>query len=123
MTKKAVNIADVPDNDGETPRQKNRKKVHNIPVGSFVESKETGFRLYVAKHERDCDETPLYYLSTNPDSGKNLESFKRKMWQYREEGVETEFELAKAAMNMVKGSLDGGYPEEDLRVISEPENK
>jgi hypothetical protein len=45
---------------------------HNIPIGSIVEvnctncdipTTEHGLRLYVVRHDRDCDRTPLYSLS------------------------------------------------------------
>lgn len=120
MTQKAVNIADIPDEDGKTPRQKNREKVHNIPVGSFVESKEFGFRLYVAKHVRDCDETPLYALSTDPEAGERMDMFEEKMEEYRRNGDERNYEITRSVFFMKKGALDGNYPEEDLEVIHEP---
>lgn len=60
-------IADlVDDNDpyGRTYRQINLEKTHNIPIGTLVEM-NNGVRLFVAKHTRDCDETPLYSLGFN----------------------------------------------------------
>ena len=57
-----VNIADIPMENGLTSRQENGLKKHNIPLGTLVETWE-GLRLYVASHDRDCDETPLYGLS------------------------------------------------------------
>lgn len=62
-----INIADLTDpTDGRTYRQINAAKSHEIPIGTLVELKN-GARLFVVHHDRDCDETPLYYLSA--DSG------------------------------------------------------
>ena len=50
-------------------------KKHAVPVGTLVEMLETdqetedytGARLYVVHHGRDCDKTPLYWLSPYKD--------------------------------------------------------
>lgn len=76
-----INIADIPDENGITDRQKNNQIPHNIPIGTLVEFKyDTWFgngackkvhaRMFVWKHERDCDGTPLYTLSPikNPEN-------------------------------------------------------
>jgi len=62
----AVNLADLidpTDPQNRTYREVNRAKTHNIPLGSLVEIVETGVRLFVAYLGRDCDQTPLYWLS------------------------------------------------------------
>jgi hypothetical protein len=51
---------------GLTWRQENEAMYHAIKIGSLVEIKETGARLFVAKYGRDCDGTPLYHLSHKP---------------------------------------------------------
>jgi hypothetical protein len=59
-----INIADLKDpNDpqGRSYREINITKQHSIPIGALVEIK-TGERLFVTKHTRDCDQTPLYSL-------------------------------------------------------------
>lgn len=59
---------------GLTVRQENERVNHKVPVGALVEilrynsekdsfEEDLGLRLYVAKHTRDCDGTPLYTLS------------------------------------------------------------
>lgn len=68
---KFVNMADIPNNEGITPRQINKLKVHKIPKGSLVEL-DNGLRLFVVSHERDCDETPLYGLSFDKDWEPNM---------------------------------------------------
>lgn len=65
-----INVADLVnpnDPEGRTYRQINAAKKHAIPIGALVEDIDTGVRLFVVKHGRDCDMTPLYYLSANRD--------------------------------------------------------
>lgn len=52
---------------GKTYREENAELVHNIPVGTLVEVIETGIRLFVVHHSRDCDQTPLYCLAVDPE--------------------------------------------------------
>jgi len=66
--KKYVNVADLVDPgdpQGRTWRQINAAEQHSIPVGTLVEL-DDGVRLFVVYHGRDCDMTPLYYLSADP---------------------------------------------------------
>lgn len=61
-----VNIADLQDPSdpsGRSYRQVNAEKKHAIPIGALVEVADTGERLYVMAHHRDCDQTPLYGLT------------------------------------------------------------
>ncbi len=44
---------------GKTYSEENAEKVHNIPIGSLVEDSDTGIRLFVVYHARDCDQTTL----------------------------------------------------------------
>lgn len=89
-----INIADLRDpTDGRTYREINAEKVHKIPVGALVEL-ETGVRLFVVSHSRDCDQTPLYYLSHDKnDTTRKWKSFRNASWV-------------------------GGYSEESLTLIS-----
>lgn len=94
----AVNLADLRDpNDpqGRSYRQVNAEKVHTIPLGALVEL-ESGERLYVVLLGRDCDQTPLYYLSL-------------KDW------AEDPNEMIRASKRF------GGYGNESLTVIRLPE--
>ena len=64
------NIADLKDpNDakGRTYRQINNSICHNFGIGELVEL-NSGVRLFVAKHDRDCDGTPLYTLTSEMQS-------------------------------------------------------
>lgn len=65
-----IHIADlVNKTTGKTYREENAEKVHSIALGSLVEIRDSeddeqgGVRLFVVKLGRDCDETPLYWLS------------------------------------------------------------
>lgn len=73
MGTRIVIIADLVDPDdprGRTYREVNRAKKHAIPLGTLVEL-ESGARLFVVHHARDCDQTPLYHLSV--DGSERLE--------------------------------------------------
>lgn len=64
-----MNIADLKDPDdpeGRTYRQVNAAKQHAIPLRTLVERPD-GVRLWVVKHTRDCDQTPLYSLTADYD--------------------------------------------------------
>jgi hypothetical protein len=55
-------LSDMIEDNGKSVKENNMEKNHNIPIGSLVEIKETGERLYVCMQTRDCDGTPLYAL-------------------------------------------------------------
>lgn len=72
-----MNVADlVNPKTGLTYRQENSQLTHSIPIGAIVEclpynddpekdyNEHTGLRLFVVEHNRDCDGTPLYSLSS-----------------------------------------------------------
>ncbi len=68
------------DPQGRTYREINLDKVHLIPMGELVEL-PSGVRLFVVYHGRDCDGTPLYYLSSDKDdTTKERPSFKNPGW-------------------------------------------
>jgi hypothetical protein len=63
-----MHIADlVNPKTGKTYREENSELTHTIPIGSLVEDIETGIRLFVVMHTRDCDQTPLYSLAADMD--------------------------------------------------------
>ena len=69
-----INVADLPDpNDaqGRSYRQVNAKRQHAIPLGTLVEL-DTGERLRVMMHTRDCDQTPLYSLGVTGDDEDHI---------------------------------------------------
>ena len=59
-------FSEIVEANGKTIRENNMEKGHNIPLQSLVETAE-GLRLYVVMHGRDCDGTPLYWLSFQKD--------------------------------------------------------
>ena len=78
-----INIADLRDpNDpqGRSYRQVNAAKSHQFPVGALVEFNH-GPRLWVVYLARDCDQTPLYCLSFDPqDTKRESEHFFNSSW-------------------------------------------
>ena len=67
-------LYDTVEENGKTIRQNNRAIPHTIPLGTLVEVKYDDWfgngacervhaRLWVVKHCRDCDGSPLYCLS------------------------------------------------------------
>lgn len=99
MSIEIINIADLKDPDdsaGRSYRQVNAEKVHNIQIGSLVEVESNGVRMFVVCHGRDCDQTPLYYLSSDKDDVvQHNPSFRNTGW-------------------------DGGYAEDSLVIIKLP---
>jgi hypothetical protein len=101
-----VNIADLRDPEtGKTYRELNLAKQHNIPTGSLVEiiadteeDRVGGVRLFVAWQGRDCDGTPLYWLTPQRDTVRydNTHAPRDEYW---------------------KGPYFGGFAEESLTVV------
>ncbi len=90
------NFIDPNDPDGRSYKQINAEKEHQIPIGSLVEDIETGIRMFVVLHTRDCDMTPLYWLAPDKDdTERDYPNFANRKW-------------------------DGGYPESSLVVIRKP---
>lgn len=87
-----ADLKDPNDGAGRTYREVNAAKKHSIPVGSLVEL-ETGVRLFVAYQGRDCDMTPLYWLTAASD------------------------DLIELRPGFANPGWHGGYPEESLTVI------
>jgi hypothetical protein len=56
-----ADLTDPSDTKGRSYRQINNATPHNFKVGQLVEL-ECGARLYIIKHSRDCDGTPLYVV-------------------------------------------------------------
>ena len=61
-----INIADLDSGNGKTYREINNEKNHGMPIGQLVEI-DSGVRLFISRHKRDCDGTPLYVLSPFSD--------------------------------------------------------
>jgi hypothetical protein len=94
-----VNVADLVDPEtGKTWRQLNMEKQHVIRTGSLVEVCASGVRLFVAWQGRDCDGTPLYWLTPDADAVR----YDNTHAPHSEWG---------------RGSYIGGYSDVALRVI------
>lgn len=74
-----ADLVDPLDPEGRTFREVNQSMPHNIPLGTLVEVKwdewfgggacrKIHARLWVVRHDRDCDGTPLYSLSQWKDA-------------------------------------------------------
>lgn len=90
-------VHDIVEENGKTVRENNLEKKHNIPIGSLVEIKDSRERLYVCQQIRDCDGTPLYSLCMKDDLALDFEDI----------------------LNRIHSSWDGGYSEENLKIIEE----
>lgn len=77
-------VADIVEPNGKTVRENNRSIPHELPIGALVEittdcpigqfgSEYRGVRLFVVGHNRDCDGSPLYSLSFDPNAHKEIE--------------------------------------------------
>ena len=73
-------LRDPSDPQGRTYREVNSAKKHKYPIGTLVELNH-GARLWVVHHARDCDQTPLYCLSADPnDTEVEREGFYNASW-------------------------------------------
>jgi hypothetical protein len=73
-----INVADLTvhgDPQARTYRQVNADKTHTIPLGTLVEL-DTGERLRVMLHTRDCDMTPMYSLGVSGDEDDPVDEMK-----------------------------------------------
>ena len=79
-----IHISDLRDPDdiqGRNYRQVNASKVHTIPIGALVEM-SNGSRAFIVWHGRDCDQTPLYYVSLDcEDTIENRPGWKNPGWR------------------------------------------
>lgn len=83
----AIDVADlINPESGKTYRQENSELRHNIPIGSLVEV-ETGERLFVIKHNRDCDQTPMYSLGMDHEINREDGVFSKLHHGYSEESL------------------------------------
>ena len=88
-------LVDPEDSQKRTYKEVNAEKTHKIPIGALVET-YNGLRAYVVKQGRDCDMTPLYWISLDKTS--------------LEEGDEYDI--------LTKLKWDGGYSEANLTRIN-----
>lgn len=107
-----VNVADLSDPkdpQGRTYRQVNAEKTHAIPLGALVEVagsegfRMNGVRLFVVMQGRDCDQTPMYWLSADPNDLPSPED-DRDFW------------------TKARHKWYGGFDDEALKVIAMPKD-
>ena len=108
MTKeRIIFMEDIIEDNGKTVFENNMEKGHKIPINALVEVKYDEWlgdgaclkihaRLWVYKHSRDCDGTPLYMLS-----------------KYEKKGTD---EIVKI-FGRYTGVVIGGFSEESLTQI------
>lgn len=108
----AVFLHNIVDNTtGKTWREINLEKTHNIPLGTLVEINceyhhKHGLRLFVAKHSRDCDGTPLFGLSF-----EDL-TYKRNMIDLKKSVGYSEYQI--------NDMISGNWSEDALIIIRNP---
>lgn len=118
-----IRFGDLVEENGKTIRENNLRKRHNIPVGALVEFKtdnqrDSGAhelihaRYWVVEHGRDCDGTPLYWLSHTKKENQNK-------IQIVHEGVVLNIDVSR---RIVYGWI-GGFSEKSLMVINPIESR
>ncbi len=111
-----VAVGDIVESNGKTIRENNMRIVHNLAVGDLVEVKydkssgngaceKVHARLWIVECSRDCDGTPLYYLSHLPLAA--MQDMK-KMFNLSDDDVRL-----RMMCNVV-----GGFLEESLTPVS-----
>jgi hypothetical protein len=107
---------DIVEANGRTWRQNRLALKHNTPLKTLVEveiekvfANDTSLKglvqMYVIWHGRDCDGSPLYWLSTYPEGAD----------EWPPDGSDV---VARMLHRHMYG-VHGGYSEEQLRVVTE----
>ncbi len=116
---------DVVESNGKTVRQNNLTIGHEIPMGALVEittdcpigqfsSEYKGVRLFVVGHKRDCDGTPLYSLSFDPNAHKELADAQKTF----DDNTDSKFiSVFGMRLGEAAGSVSNGWGPESLIVI------
>ena len=109
-------IGDIVESNGRTVKENNLSISYNIPLGSLVEitneDEDSGVRLFVVSHDRDCDGTPLYGLSFD----KNVQEKIIKLEQELENDEDVD-RLTRLMIEFTKCKISNGYSECSLTVI------
>jgi hypothetical protein len=122
-----INVADmVNPESGKTWREENAEKTHAIPLGTLVEiycgQKEVdGLRLFVVFHGRDCDQSPLYFLSH-----LTVEKYQEAVANVERLKAEPDPDypgLTPFYKGIQTGCRTGGYGESSLKVIHYPDSE
>ena len=122
-----VFIGDLVEENGKTVKENNLERVHNVPVGSLVEityeseyeepsERVKGLRLFVVKHSRDCDGSPLYALSHSLSAQDDYDKIEQDIAQHKY-GDEMEWRLLMMLKWQAMGKILNGYDEGSFTVI------
>lgn len=120
-------IGDLVQENGKTVKENNLELVHNVPVGSLVEityeseyeepsERVKGLRLFVVKHSRDCDGSPLYALSHSLSAQDDYDKIEQDIAQHKY-GDEMELRLMMLLKWQAMGKILNGYDEGSFTVI------
>lgn len=115
-----MNVSDIVESNGKTVKQNKMEQNHTIPLGSLVEilgdegDDDTGLRLFVVHHGRDCDGTPLYGLSFKKNAKEQMDKHEKQV-KTLPDGQD--YQIAKMFYHMARGSILFNYGEESLKVI------
>lgn len=94
---KIIKFSEIVEENGKTIKENNLEKKHKYPLGTIVEvevsiiedsagaevSLKGICKLFVVRHHRDCDGTPLYILSDRPVIDKGWIAFSEGWRQYK----------------------------------------
>jgi hypothetical protein len=127
-------VSDIIESNGKTIRENNLEREHQIPIGALVELdsasefSDTEFnrvvRGYVVAQGRDCDGTPLYYLSMDPQDLLDAQiemDCRHELYRLSEEcgrGSEAERDYQMFLRWTSNRRFYGGFSDESLTVIS-----
>lgn len=116
-------VADIIEENGKTIRQNNLEKSHMIPLGALVEvtyessydeDSMCGVRMFVVKHSRDCDGTPLYDLSFDKNAQKEVEDLEQQLERVHGE----EYRLCMLIKWKEEGKISRHWGEDSLKEIN-----
>lgn len=117
--KNIISFNHIVGEDGLSFKERNLQAKHSIPLYSLVRIKPDpeyphimdGICLFVHALTRDCDGTPLYAMTNNPDIiGKDM-----SINAINERNSHCEY--SRIFEIMASGSIVHGYPEESLEVV------
>lgn len=122
-----VFVGDIVEGNGKTVKENNLALKHNVPIGSLVEityeseyaephERVKGLRLFVVKHSRDCDGSPLYALSHSLTAQDDYDKIEQDIEQHKYND-EMEWRLMMLLKWQAMGKILNGYDEGSFTVI------
>lgn len=128
-----IRFGDIIEANGKTIRENNLEKQHNLCVGDLVEVKTSEWkgdgaclkihaRMFIVHCGRDCDGTPLYWLSPTPKDRMEdiVVEFPMDGKRYATKRVDELDEEHEECLTMGQKfyyGFYGGFPEESLTKI------